>query len=52
MKIYPLSLLLVLVGLVATEVAAAPVMTSTYYGYRPGALEKTKALITQGDKAA
>jgi len=52
MKIYPLSLLLVIVGLVATEVAAAPVMTSTYYGYRPGALEKTKALIAQGDKAA
>lgn len=36
----------------AAEVAPAPVMTSTYYGYRPGALEKTKALIAQGDKEA
>ncbi len=52
MKIFPLSLLLMTVGLVAAEVAPAPVMTSTYYGYRPGALEKTKALIAQGDKEA
>jgi len=50
------ALLWMSVGLVAAEVAApaaSPVaMTSTYYGYRPGALEKTKALIAQGDKAA
>ncbi|NBY42145.1 MAG: hypothetical protein EBQ49_02360, partial [Verrucomicrobia bacterium] len=50
------ALLWMAAGLVAAEVAApaaSPVaMTSTYYGYRPGALEKTKALIAQGDKEA
>jgi hypothetical protein len=47
-----LSILWVSAGLMAAEVATPPSMTSTYYGYRPGALEKTKALIAQGDKAA
>jgi len=56
MKLVSFTLMMMSVGLVAAEVAApaaSPVaMTSTYYGYRPGALEKTKALIAQGDKAA
>ncbi|MEI6598682.1 MAG: alginate lyase family protein, partial [bacterium] len=52
-----LSLMLMLsVGLVAAEVApqaAAPtVMTSTFYGVRPGSLEKAKALMARGDKDA
>lgn len=32
--------------------APTPVMTSTYYGVRPGVLEKAKKLVEQGDKDA
>ena len=52
MKLIPLTLFMISVGLVAAEVAAPAVMTSTYYGARPGSLEKAKALIAQGDKDA
>ena len=55
MKLFSLSLMMS-VGLVAAEVApqvAAPaVMTSTFYGVRPGSLEKAKALMARGDKDA
>jgi hypothetical protein len=43
-------LLFVTAGLMAAEASNAPVMTSIYYGTRPGALEKAKALIAKGDK--
>ena len=45
-----LSILWMSAGLVAAEVALPPAMTPTYYGTRPGVLEKAKALIAKGDK--
>jgi len=50
MKLFLFSLVMMSAGLVAAEVALPPAMTPTYYGTRPGVLEKAKALIAKGDK--
>ena len=52
MKSFILTLCVMSAGLIAAEAAAPAPMTSIYYGVRPGALEKAKALVAQGDKEA